>query len=79
MWKMTMAIIAVLLLTTAAISETIYCGPAGGEPANKYPIDTKARARAALSYAWWANNPQGIKDCVCEHYPDFPSCKKRKK
>jgi hypothetical protein len=68
-----------LISTTASANEIIYCGPAGGEGEYKYPIDTRAKARAALSYAWWAKNPQGIKDCVCEHYPDFPSCKKKDK
>jgi hypothetical protein len=54
----------------------VYCGPAGGYPesAHKFPIETRAKARAALSYAHWADNPDGIRKCVCEHYPDFPSC-----
>ncbi len=50
-----------------------YCGLSGGEPAYKYPITTRIKAQAALSYAYWAKNPAGIKECVCKHY-NFPSC-----
>lgn len=59
----------------------VYCGPYGDYPKEtgkyKFPIDTRAKARAALSYANWAPNPEGIRECVCKHYPDFPSCIKR--
>lgn len=62
------------------LPETIVCGPQGGYPKNEwwhFPIQTRGQARAALSYAHWAPNPEGIRQCVCEHF-DFPSCKKYK-
>jgi len=53
-----------------------YCGKAGGADAKSYPVNTKARAQAALKLAHNAPNPEGIRRCVCSHYPDLPSCKK---
>jgi len=38
-----------------------FAGPAGGAPRGTFPINTEARARAALSYARHAPNPSGIK------------------
>lgn len=66
--------------TIQGTTTMIYCGSSGGyQPSeNKFPINTRAKARAALSYAYWAPNPEGIRECVCLHYPDFPSCIKRK-
>ena len=57
-----------------------FCGPAGGAPAGSYPVNTLKRAKAALSYARHAPNPDGIKDCVCKHWGDkLPSCGKKTK
>lgn len=60
------------------LDSQIYCGPYGGYKRNegnhKYPIETREKARAALSYAYWAPNPEGIRNCVCKYYPDMPSC-----
>lgn len=65
------------------LDSMVYCGPWGGykkdEGKYKYPIETRERARAALSYAYWAPNPDGIRNCVCHYYPDLPSCIERKK
>lgn len=43
-----------------------FCGSAGGSCPRAYPVNTPSRARAALSYARHAPNPQGIRDCVYE-------------
>ena len=56
-----------------------FCGPAGGAPKGSYPVNTKKRAIAALSYARHAPNPAGIKDCVCKHWGSLPACKKKAK
>jgi|TARA_Y100000310_G_scaffold198036_1_gene198064 hypothetical protein len=53
-----------------------YCGKAGGAPAKSYPVNTRARAKAALSYARHAPKPNGIRECVCRHYSSLPSCSK---
>lgn len=41
-----------------------FCGPAGGAAKGSYPVNSPGRARAALSYARYAPNPEGIKRCV---------------
>ena len=41
-----------------------FCGPAGGAAPGTYPVDSEKRARAALSYAHNAPDPEGIKRCV---------------
>lgn len=41
-----------------------FCGPAGKSCPSTFPSNTPARARAALSYARHAPDPQGIRDCV---------------
>ena len=41
-----------------------FCGPAGGAAPGTYPVNTEKRARAALSYAHNAPDPEGIKRCV---------------
>lgn len=56
-----------------------FCGPSGGAPAGSYPVNTRARAIAAIAYARHAPNPSGIKKCVCRHYGDLPACKKKTK
>ena len=48
-----------------------FCGPSGGAPAGSYPVNTKKRARAALSYARNAPNPEGIKACVRRKFPSL--------
>ena len=52
-----------------------FCGPAGGAPKGSFPVNSKKRAQAALSLARHAPNPSGIKNCVCKHWGDLPSCK----
>jgi|TARA_R110002020_G_scaffold135040_3_gene301647 hypothetical protein len=46
------------------VSKDDFCGPAGGAPEGSYPVNSEKRARAALSYAHNAPNPEGIKNCV---------------
>lgn len=63
-------------------AQPVYCAEAGGYPKDqrfKFPIETREKARAALAYAFWAPNPDGIRTCVCNYYGDFPSCRKLKK
>lgn len=58
----------------------VYCGKYAGYPRDqgtyRFPIETREKARAALAYAHWAPNPEAIRMCVCEYYPDLPTCKK---
>lgn len=56
-----------------------FCGPSGGAPKGTYPVNTKARAISAISYARHAPNPAGIKKCVCSHWPGLPACKSKEK
>jgi hypothetical protein len=42
----------------------LFCGPDGGYPPGTYPVNTKTRCIAALSYARHAPNPCGIAECV---------------
>jgi hypothetical protein len=53
-----------------------FAGPSGGAPKGSYPINTKKRAKAALSLAHNAPNPAGIKSAV---YKAYPSLKKKSK
>ena len=46
------------------VSKDDFCGPAGGAPEGSYPVNSERRARAALSYAHNAPDPEGIKKCV---------------
>lgn len=48
-----------------------FAGAAGGSSKYSYPINTKARAKAALSYAHNAPNPSGIKKAVYKKFPDL--------
>ena len=41
-----------------------FCGPAGGAAPGTFPVNSEKRARAALSYAHNAPDPEGIKNCV---------------
>jgi hypothetical protein len=56
-----------------------FCGPAGGAPKGSYPVNTKKRAIAALSYARHAPNPAGVKSCVCKHWSSLSACGSKKK
>lgn len=56
------------------VSKKDFAGPAGGAPKGSYPINTEKRAKAALSYARHAPNPEGIKRAV---YKKYPGLKKR--
>lgn len=53
------------------LSSEDFAGPSGGAPAGTYPINTKKRAKAALSYARNAPNPSGIKAKVKRKYPSL--------
>lgn len=53
-----------------------FAGAAGGASKYSYPINTKKRARAALSYARNAPNPAGIKKKVYRKYPSLNPKKK---
>ena len=48
-----------------------FAGPSGGAPKGSYPINTRKRAKAALSYARHAPNPQGIRNAVHRQYPSL--------
>lgn len=41
-----------------------FCGASGGSSKYSYPVDSKKRCNAALSYARNAPNPEGIRACV---------------
>lgn len=41
-----------------------FCGPSGGAAPGTYPVNSKKRCSAALSYARNAPNPSGIRACV---------------
>ena len=43
---------------------TQFCGPAGGAKASAFPVTTEKECRAALSYARYAPDPQGIRSCA---------------
>jgi len=57
-----------------SVKKSDFAGPAGGAPAGSYPIPNLKKAKAALSYARNAPNPEGIKKKV---YSKFPALKKR--
>ncbi len=46
------------------LSKEMFCGPSGGASPKSYPVNTPKRAVAALSYARYAPNPEGIKQCA---------------
>ena len=58
------------------VSKSNFAGPKGGAPQGSYPINTKERAKSALSYAHNATNPQGIKNAVYNKYPSLDPKKK---
>jgi len=51
------------------VSKDKFCGPAGDAVSGSYPVNTKKRCSAALSYARFAPNPCGIARCVHEKCP----------
>ena len=55
-----------------------FAGSAGGTSAYSYPINTLKRAKAALSYARHAPNPEGIRQKVYNKYPELRPKKKKK-
>jgi len=60
------------------VSKGSFCGPAGGAPSGSYPVNTKKRARAALSYAHNAPNPSGIRKCVKRKWPSVGKTTKKR-
>ena len=46
------------------VPSDLFCGPEGGSCPGTFPVNTTARARAALAYARYAPNPEGIRRCV---------------
>ena len=53
------------------VKKTQFCGKAGGRGARSYPVNTRKRCIAALSYARYAPKPCGIAKCVrkkCKKY-----------
>ena len=41
-----------------------FCGSEGGSCARSYPVNTTKRARAALAYAHYAPDQEGLKRCA---------------
>lgn len=41
-----------------------YCGPAGGDQPRTFPVSNEEECRAALTYARYAPNPEGIRKCA---------------
>lgn len=60
------------------VSKGSFCGPAGGSARGTYPVNSKKRAKAALSYAHNAPNPGGIKKCVKSKFPSVGKSSKKK-
>jgi len=48
-----------------------FAGPSGGSPKGSFPINTLARAKAALKLAHNAPNPAGIRRAVYKKYPSL--------
>ena len=46
------------------VSKSDFCGASGGASSTSYPVNSKKRCSAALSYAHNAPNPSGIRSCV---------------
>lgn len=46
------------------VPQNLFCGPAGGAKKGTYPVNSRKRCRAALSYARYAPKPCGIVKCV---------------
>ena len=48
-----------------------FCGPDGGAAQGTYPVNTLERGKSALKLAHNAPNPEGIKKCVYNKYPQL--------
>ena len=48
-----------------------FCGPKGGAAHGTYPVNTLERGKSALKLAHNAPNPEGIKECVYNKYPQL--------
>ena len=48
-----------------------FAGPAGGAPKGSFPINTRDRGKAAMSYARNAPNPGGVRRAVQAKYPSL--------
>jgi len=59
-----------------SVSKGDFAGPSGGAAPHSYPINTRKRAKSALSYAHNAPNPAGIRKAVHKKYPDLGGKKK---
>ena len=53
------------------VSKKDFAGKAGGAPAGSFPINSRKRAKAALSLAHNAPNPAGIRRAVNKKYPSL--------
>jgi len=58
------------------VSKGEFAGASGGASKYSYPINTVKRAKAALSYAHNAPNPEGIRKKVHAKYPKLGKNKK---
>jgi len=54
-----------------SVKKKEFAGTKGGAPVGSYPINTLKRAKAALSYAHYAPDPEGIKRAVYKRYPEL--------
>lgn len=54
-----------------SVSKEDFAGKSGGASPHSYPINTRARAKAALAYAHNAPNPAGIRKAVHRKYPSL--------
>ena len=61
------------------VAKKDFAGKAGDAPAGSFPINTRKRAKSALSLAHNAPNPAGIKREVYRRYPSLSSSKKKNK
>jgi len=59
------------------VKKGAFCGPSGGAPKGSFPVNSKKRAKAALSYAHNAPNPEGIRSCVSKKFPSFKKGKNK--
>ena len=60
------------------VKKKSFCGPSGGAPSGSFPVNSKKRARAALSYAHNAPKPAGIRACVKRKFPSVGKNSKKK-